>query len=244
MTARCSSCRSSMFMVFWLHFSLLYDPEAPSSCPLDFCPRSGGFSSSVAQIGTLLRHLCTRRSSNSLNLCESLQESHGLVSYALPRTDTRDRTPPKIRFIRSCSSPLSPDLFRRLKDTYKTSIVESYGMTEAAHLVCSSPLEPGRSIPGSVGPAQGVDLRIMDPNGGEVERGLEGEVGIRGPNIMKGYRNNEETNMSCFTADGFFRTGDHGKMNKEDYLIITGKHSARLDQRWGSPGTNQDLHRA
>ena len=96
-------------------------------------------------------------------------------------------------------------------------------MTEAAHQMTSSPLPPGKRQPGSVGIGQGVEIRILDQAGKEVPQGAEAEICIRGENVTKGYLNNPAANESSFTKDGFFRTGDQGKQDKDGYVFITGR---------------------
>lgn len=132
---------------------------------------------------------------------------------------------PSIRFIRSCSSSLSPDIFSKLERTFNAPVLEAYAMTEAAHQMTSNPL-PHRGLrrPGSVGIGQGVEVAILDGLGQEVPNvGEEGEISVRGPNITKGYLNNEKANKESFTADGFFRTGDQGKKDRDGYVYITGR---------------------
>lgn len=87
----------------------------------------------------------------------------------------------------------------------------------------SNPLPPGQRQPGSVGIGQGVEVRILDQNGKEVPQGNEAEICIRGENVTKGYLNNPKANESSFTKEGFFRTGDQGKVDKGGYLFITGR---------------------
>src|SRR5579862_5573292 len=113
---------------------------------------------------------------------------------------------PDIRFIRSCSSPLSPSTFHQLEKTFNAPVLEAYAMTEAAHQLTSNPLPPLKRKAGSVGIGQGVEVKILDSNGEEVTSGGEGEICIRGENVTKGYLNNPEANRSSFTRSGFFRT--------------------------------------
>ncbi|XP_037040352.1 putative peroxisomal-coenzyme A synthetase [Bradysia coprophila] len=130
-------------------------------------------------------------------------------------------TIPYIRFIRSCSSSLAPTTFHALKRTFKAPVLEAYAMTEASHQMTSNPLpEFGESKPGTVGLGQGVEVAILDDKGNPVE---EGEVCVRGRNVTRGYLNNPQANAEAFTADGFFRTGDQGKKDKDGYLILTGR---------------------
>ena len=83
---------------------------------------------------------------------------------------------PKIRFIRSCSSPLSPKIFHELEKAFQAPVLEAYAMTEAAHQMTSNPLPPAKRKPGSVGLDQGVDIKILDQSGNEVPQGQEAEI--------------------------------------------------------------------
>lgn len=131
---------------------------------------------------------------------------------------------PNIRFIRSCSSPLSPCVHEELEKMYGAPVLEAYAMTEAAHQMTSNPLpEKGGRIAGSVGIGQGVDIKILDQNGDELPTGKEGEICIRGENVTKGYLNNDKANKESFTKGGFFRTGDQGKKDADGYVYITGR---------------------
>ncbi|KAK4705152.1 oxalate---CoA ligase, partial [Phenoliferia sp. Uapishka_3] len=128
---------------------------------------------------------------------------------------------PNIRFIRSCSSALSPTTFAELEKTFKAPVLEAYAMTEASHQMTSNPLPPLARKPGTVGIGQGVKIRILSLTTDEdVE---EGEVAIKGPNVTHGYINNDKANKESYTADGYFRTGDRGKLDSEGYLSLTGR---------------------
>jgi oxalate---CoA ligase len=131
---------------------------------------------------------------------------------------------PEIRFIRSCSSPLSPKTFHELEKAFNAPVLEAYAMTEAAHQMTSNPLpHNGKRQPGSVGLGQGVEVAILDNDGNEVPQGSEAEICIRGENVTKGYLNNPKANKESFTKNSFFRTGDQGKKDKDGYVIITGR---------------------
>jgi oxalate---CoA ligase len=134
---------------------------------------------------------------------------------------------PNIRFIRSCSSPLSPSVMARLEETYGAPVLEAYAMTEAAHQMTSNPLpKNGKSLPGSVGLGQGVEIKILSLKGEEVPQGTEGEICIRGENVTSGYLNNPEANKTAFypqEGGKMFRTGDQGKKDENGYIIITGR---------------------
>ncbi|KAL7270654.1 hypothetical protein RUND412_006633 [Rhizina undulata] len=130
---------------------------------------------------------------------------------------------PPIRFIRSCSSPLSPTTFHALEEAFKAPVLEAYAMTEAAHQMASNPLPPLKRKPGTVGLGQGVEVRILDSDGKELPQGSQGEISIRGINVTKGYLNNPKANAESFTKEGFFRTGDQGMKDEDGYVVITGR---------------------
>jgi acyl-CoA synthetase (AMP-forming)/AMP-acid ligase II len=128
----------------------------------------------------------------------------------------------KLRFIRSSSSSLPPQVMKALEETFGCPVIESYGMTEATHQMASNPLPPAARKPGTVGIAAGPEVAIMDTEGQLLPRGTVGEIVIRGPNVTKGYANNPKANAEAFTH-GWFRTGDQGVMDAEGYVSITGR---------------------
>ena len=143
------------------------------------------------------------------------------IHQILLKNPPRDK--PKIRFIRSCSSPLSPHVLGQLQETFEAPVLEAYAMTEAAHQMTSNPLPPASCKPGSVGIGQGVEVAILDADNKEVSQSSEGEISIRGANVTKGYLNNPAANAESFTPGGFFRTGDQGRIDPEGYVTITGR---------------------
>jgi oxalate---CoA ligase len=141
---------------------------------------------------------------------------------------------PKIRFIRSCSSPLAPSTFHTLEQTFKAPVLEAYAMTEAAHQMTSNPLPPAPQKPNSVGLGQGVEVAILDERGRHVSQGAEGEICVRGENVTKGYINNEKANREGFTKEGWFRTGDQGRLDKDGYVFITGRIKELINRGYHS----------
>lgn len=127
-----------------------------------------------------------------------------------------------LRFVRSSSSSMPPQVIRELEQVFSAPLIESYGMTEAAHQMTSNPLPPRKRIPGSVGIAAGPEVGIMDNEGKLLSAGATGEIVIRGPNVTSGYENNPKANAEAFT-NGWFRTGDQGVMDAEGYVSITGR---------------------
>jgi acyl-CoA synthetase (AMP-forming)/AMP-acid ligase II len=128
----------------------------------------------------------------------------------------------KLRFIRSSSASLPPQVMQELEAAFGCPVIESYGMTEAAHQMTSNLLPPGARKAGSVGVAAGPEVAIMDEAGALLPRGATGEVVIRGPNVTAGYENNPDANLKGF-ANGWFRTGDQGVFDADGYLRITGR---------------------
>ena len=128
----------------------------------------------------------------------------------------------KLRFVRSSSSSLPPQVMAELESLFGCPVIEAYGMTEAAHQMASNPLPPLKRIAGSVGLAAGPEIAIMGAEGELVVPGATGEIVIRGPNVTQGYENNPKANMEAF-AHGWFHTGDQGTMDAEGYVRITGR---------------------
>jgi len=127
-----------------------------------------------------------------------------------------------LRFIRSSSSSMPPQVIAEVESVFKAPLIESYGMTEAAHQMASNPLPPAKRIPGSVGLAAGPEVAIMDNDGKLLAAEELGEVVIRGENVTLGYENNPKANAEAFTH-GWFRTGDQGRLDAEGYLTLTGR---------------------
>jgi oxalate---CoA ligase len=127
-----------------------------------------------------------------------------------------------LRFLRSSSSSIAPQVIAQLEAVFTAPLIESYGMTEAAHQMASNPLPPHVRKPGTVGMAAGPQVAIMDAEGNLLPAGSTGEIVIQGPNVTAGYENNPKANTEAFTH-GWFRTGDQGVLDAGGYLSITGR---------------------
>ena len=127
-----------------------------------------------------------------------------------------------LRFIRSCSAPLSSELIHKIEALFGVPFVEAYGMTEAAHQMTSNPLPPRHRKAGSVGVGAGLRISIMDKDGNHLGTNMRGEIAIQGANVFRGYENNPEANTHAF-VDGWFRTGDQGFLDSDCYLHLTGR---------------------
>jgi acyl-CoA synthetase (AMP-forming)/AMP-acid ligase II len=128
----------------------------------------------------------------------------------------------RLRFIRSCSAALPPQVMHALEAAFGAPVLEAYGMTEAAHQMASNPLPPAAHKPGSVGPGTDVRISIMDKEGQHLAQGEQGEIVIQGPNVIRGYENNPEANATSF-VDGWFRTGDQGYLDGDGYLHLVAR---------------------
>lgn len=130
---------------------------------------------------------------------------------------------PEIRFIRSCSSALAPSTLKKLEDAFRAPVVEAMGMTECAHCVTSNNLPQfGKRKPGTVGQAHGVEIVILNEKDQKLVQGKVGEVSIKGSNVTLGYLNNPKANKENFSA-GYFRTGDQGYIDEDNFLVLTGR---------------------
>ncbi len=107
-------------------------------------------------------------------------------------------------------------------DAVGIRIVNAYGMTECAPAIAGRALNC--EIFGTLGPPiKGTELRIVAEDGRILPAGEEGEIQVRGKQVFPGYHQNEEENRNAFTTDGFFRTGDLGKLTLSGELVITGR---------------------
>jgi acyl-CoA synthetase (AMP-forming)/AMP-acid ligase II len=144
-----------------------------------------------------------------------------LLTRAKRNREIIDRA--RLRFIRSSSSSLPPQVLAELEETFGVPVVEAYAMTEASHQMTCNQLPPGQRKPGTVGCAAGPEVAIMhESETNLLELGETGEIVIRGDNVTSGYENNPTANAECF-VNGWFRTGDQGVMDEDGYLTITGR---------------------
>jgi oxalate---CoA ligase len=147
---------------------------------------------------------------------------HQLLLARVTDPASRPAGAEKLRFIRSCSASLPPQLMHDLEAAFGAPVLEAYGMSEAAHQMASNPLPPAPRKPGSVGRGTDVRISIMDTEGRHLPVGARGEVVIQGPNVIRGYENNPDANASSF-VDGWFRTGDQGYLDEDGYLTLVAR---------------------
>jgi acyl-CoA synthetase (AMP-forming)/AMP-acid ligase II len=147
------------------------------------------------------------------------------ISYLLNHAQLHGHDPSgleNLRFGRSASAPLSPEVQQAFESMFQLPIVETMGLTETAAQILSNPIDGPFKI-GSPGIAYGNEVMIGFDNQEECPRGVEGEVLVRGANVMRGYRNNPRATTAALTRDGWLRTGDLGKMDDDNYVFITGR---------------------
>ncbi|WP_299143043.1 class I adenylate-forming enzyme family protein [uncultured Tateyamaria sp.] len=144
--------------------------------------------------------------------------SHVLHAKGDPAPALRSR----IRFGRSASSALAVETQTAFQNRFGIPIVETMGLTETAAQILSNPLDPARHKIGSSGIAYGNEARIADETGTPTPTDVEGEIQVRGPNVMKGYLKNPDATANAF-AGAWFRTGDLGRMDADGYVYVTGR---------------------
>jgi len=125
----------------------------------------------------------------------------------------------RVRYCFSAAASMAAEIVRQWKERTGLTIYEGYGLTESASAVTYNHYY--RHVIGSIGTTvPGVEIEIRDKNGNRVRQGQEGEICIRGHNIMKGYLNNPEDTRSAFWEGDWFRSGDIGLLDKDGYLYI------------------------
>ncbi|ORV62837.1 acyl-CoA synthetase [Mycobacterium europaeum] len=130
-----------------------------------------------------------------------------------------------LRFIRSCSAPLTAETAQALQDTFSAPVVCAFGMTEATHQVATTEIghtENPAATPGLVGRSTGPEIRIVGTDGRPVPPGEVGEVWLHGPTVVRGYLGEPAITAANFT-DGWLRTGDLGTLSAAGELVIRGR---------------------
>jgi acyl-CoA synthetase (AMP-forming)/AMP-acid ligase II len=134
--------------------------------------------------------------------------------------DNLPEAPPRLRFIRSASAPLPAPTRDRVAASSGVSVVESYGMTEAASQITATPLRGGHP-PGSVGQPAGVELKVVRPDGRRCAVGVVGRVRVRGDGVIRAYA--DDVAAERIDATGWLDTGDLGRLDADGYLYLAGR---------------------
>lgn len=126
-----------------------------------------------------------------------------------------------LKTLNSGAAPLSKELIHQVHDRIGTKVKQAYGLTETSPATHIQRIWLPEEV-GSVGSSfPNQIIKIVDPDGNEVEEGHEGEIWIKGPNVFTGYYNNLPATKACLTDDGFFKTGDVGYEDHLGNLYIT-----------------------
>jgi long-chain acyl-CoA synthetase len=124
-----------------------------------------------------------------------------------------------LRVCISSGAAMPVDVLRRFEDRFGCTVLEGYGLAETSPAACFN--HPGAvRKSGSIGtPIHGVQMRVVDERGAEVPAGTLGEIQIRGHNVMKGYWNLPRATAAAI-VDGWFATGDIGRVDDDGYFFI------------------------
>ena len=127
---------------------------------------------------------------------------------------------PDLRVCISGGAALPVEVLHRFEEKYGAEVLEGYGLSETSPVASFNRLGAPRK-PGSIGtPVTGVELRVVDDAGNPVPTDEVGEIAIRGHNVMKGYWEKPEQTEAVLDAEGWFRTGDVGKVDEDGFFFI------------------------
>lgn len=149
-----------------------------------------------------------------------------IIAYLLNASDPAqtglDLT--RVKFCRSASAPLPPELHRAFEERFGISIIETFGMTETNAPCFTNPYEQAARRLGSPGQAFGNEAKIIEPaTGAAVPAGVAGEIVVRGDNVMKCYYKDAENTARTLQADGWMRSGDLGYLDDQGFVFVTGR---------------------
>jgi oxalate---CoA ligase len=127
----------------------------------------------------------------------------------------------RLRFIRSGSGRLDPEVKAGLESVFGAPVIDVYSSSETG-AIASSPMPPDKPKPGTVGHPMFNEVAIMRADGTLLGPDTEGEIVVRGPSVFEGYLDDPEANKAAF-SDGWYRTGDLGRLDEDGFLTITGR---------------------
>jgi long-chain acyl-CoA synthetase len=133
-----------------------------------------------------------------------------IITYLLSTENRHDLS--RVKFGRSASAPLPPELHRAFEEKFGVSIIETFGMTETCAPCFSNPLDKDKRKYGSVGKPVGTIAKIQG-----------GEILVKGDNVMREYYRNPQETAKALEPDGWLHTGDLGHCDEEGYYFITGR---------------------
>jgi acyl-CoA synthetase (AMP-forming)/AMP-acid ligase II len=150
--------------------------------------------------------------------------NRSILGMARQRPEVFRRAP--LRFIRTAGASPQPEVVTSLEECMGVPVLNGYGLTETGGVTRNT--AEARKV-GAVGRASGLDIGIMDAAGNLVADGQEGEIAVRGASVTSGYLDDPEANQASF-RDGWFRTGDIGRLDSENFLFITGRLKEMIDR--------------
>ena len=146
-----------------------------------------------------------------------------IISHLLHADSPPPSPSPHLRFGRSASAALAAEVHKQFERRFGVRLYETMGLSETAAQILSNPMPPRLVKYGSPGIAFGNEVCVLDEHHHPVAPGAEGEIAVRGDNVMRGYLNAAEATAAVFTQDGWFLTGDLGRMDEDRYVFVTGR---------------------
>jgi len=143
-------------------------------------------------------------------------------SYILNNEETPEDIS-SLRFARSASAPLSPDIHKKFEKRFNIPIIETMGLTETGSQITTNPMPPGKRKIGSPGMAYGNQIMIGDDQFEALPAGQTGEILVKGDNVMQGYFKQPEETQKTIVRNGWLRTGDLGYLDKDGYVFVSGR---------------------
>ena len=128
-----------------------------------------------------------------------------------------------LRFARSASAPLSPDIHKKFEKRFGIPIIETMGLTETGSQITTNPMPPGQRKIGSPGKAYGNQIMIADDQFEALPAGETGEILVKGDNVMQGYFKQPEETHKTILGNGWLRTGDLGYLDTDGYVFVSGR---------------------
>jgi len=128
-----------------------------------------------------------------------------------------------VRFARSASAPLPPEQHRAFEARFGISVLEALGLTECASVAFANPLDRAQRKIGSVGTPLGVAARVVKRDGSILDDGQQGEIQVRGDNVMLGYFHAPQETANALDAEGWLATGDLGYRDADGFYFVTGR---------------------
>jgi len=128
---------------------------------------------------------------------------------------------PGVKFARSASAPLSVAQHRQFEQQFGIPVIEGMGMTESGSLAFCNPHD--NQVHGSIGLPCGVEAAVIDADGRQLADDQDGEIILRGPNIMSGYYRNQDQTAAVIDGQGWLHSGDRGHRDARGFYFITGR---------------------